>query len=70
MGGSAIGRQQRYGPYNLQAGSRAMASIATGRQQRYDPYSLQAGSSASGFYSESETVQNRGVAEAFLGVNS
>ena len=46
-----------------------MASIATGRQQRYGPYSLQAGSSASGSYSESETVQNRGVAEAFLGVN-
>ena len=46
-----------------------MAPITTGRQQRYGPYSLQAGSSASGSYSESEAVRNRGVAEAFLGVN-
>ena len=57
-----------------------MAPITTGRQQRYGPYhyrqaaalwplSLQAGSSASGSYSESETVLNRGVAGAFLGVN-
>ena len=59
-----------------------MAPITTGRQQRYSPYSLQAGSSASGSYSESEivqeysrveggseAVQDRGVAEAFLGVN-
>ena len=34
-----------------------MAAIATGRQHSYGPYS------------ESETVRNRGVAEAFLGVN-